>query len=366
MAKFFKITFKLLLIMVVVVVAAAGSYVGYMTLSFYRIDDNLSIKTQNNQIQEVKTNKDYTLSTYNIGFGAYSPEFSFFMDTGVMQNGKETKGLNGKALSKESVIKNTNGAIDLTKKFGADFLFFQEVDTKSTRSYRVNQLEMIRNSYNNYASAYAVNFHSSYLMYPLNDMHGSVNAGIVTLSKYKIDENIRRSFPVDMSFPTKFFDLDRCFMVSRYNLDNGKQLVLINIHMSAYDEGGVYRAKQLALLNQVLKVENDKGNYVIAGGDFNHDIANSKEIFPTKQKLPDWLCELTNKDLAQGYSFATDTSNSTCRGADIPYTKGVNYCVVIDGYIVSDNIEVKEVKNVGDFEYSDHNPVRMTFAFKSE
>ena len=46
--------------------------------------------------------------------------------------------------------------------------------------------------------------------------------------------------------------------------------MLINLHMSAYDEGGTIRAKQLEMLNAVLSEERAAGNYVIAGGDFNH------------------------------------------------------------------------------------------------
>lgn len=46
----------------------------------------------------------------------------------------------------------------------------------------------------------------------------------------------------------------------------------------------------------------------------------------------------------------------------MPYTKGVNYTLVIDGFIVSDNVTVKEVENIDTgFEFTDHNPVKMTF-----
>ena len=50
----------------------------------------------------------------------------------------------------------------------------------------------------------------------------------------------------------------------------------------------------------------------------------------------------------------------------MPYTKDVNYSVVLDGFIVSDNVMVNEVVNVAQennelFLYSDHNPVKMNF-----
>ena len=168
------------------------------------------------------------------------------------------------------------------------------------------------------------------------------------------------------SFPNKFFDLDRCFLITRYKVDGDRELVLINVHLSAYDEGGVYRKKQLDLLNQVLHEEKEKGNYVIVGGDFNHDIANSLNSFTTEQEVPEWVYVLSEENLVEGYKFATSNNIPTCRSTDMPYTKDVNYSVVLDGFIVSDNVNVISVTNIAQendelFLYSDHNPVYMEF-----
>ena len=49
----------------------------------------------------------------------------------------------------------------------------------------------------------------------------------------------------------------------------------------------------------------------------------------------------------------------------MPYEKGVNYTVIVDGFIVSDNIQVKAVYNQDtQFAYSDHNPVYMKFVLE--
>lgn len=40
-----------------------------------------------------------------------------------------------------------------------------------------------------------------------------------------------------------------------------------------------YNIKPLAVLNRVLQEEYEKGNYVIVGGDFYHDIVNSIHTF---------------------------------------------------------------------------------------
>ncbi|MCX4312825.1 MAG: hypothetical protein OSJ83_03040 [Clostridia bacterium] len=72
---------------------------------------------------------------------------------------------------------------------------------------------------------------------------------------------------------------------------------------------------------------------------------------------------LHRSEIASGYSIAASSEASTCRGADIPYTKGVNYTTVIDGFLVSDNVTVEYEKTVDtDYAYSDHNPVIIEFS----
>lgn len=358
-----------LVIILLVFVLLIGGYVGYVMIQYYRYDDIVNIDVDRNSNNEVVSlHREYTISTYNIGFGAYNQDYSFFMDEGYMKDGTYVSGKYATARSKDIVLENTNGAIKTIKDLNADFMFFQEVDKKATRSYDVNQYEMIMDEFDSYSASYASNFHSAYLLYPFNDPIGKTEAGIVTITNYKIQSATRYKLPIDESFPTKFFDLDRCFMITRFKVEGDKELVLINVHLSAYDEGGVYRKKQLELLNSVLKEEREKGNYVIAGGDFNHDVANSLNTFKTNQEIPEWVYVLNEEDLTPGYSFATSTNIPTCRSTDKPYEKDDNYTVVLDGFIVSDNIMINDVTNIkqGDdmFLYSDHNPVQMKFVLK--
>ena len=65
--------------------------------------------------------------------------------------------------------------------------------------------------------------------------------------------------------------LDRCFVVSRFNLSNGKDLVLMNTHNSAYDAGGKLRDAEMPIIRDLMIEEYEKGNYVVAGGDWNQN-----------------------------------------------------------------------------------------------
>lgn len=66
-----------------------------------------------------------------------------------------------------------------------------------------------------------------------------------------------------------------------------------------------------------------------------------------------------NDVLPDGFRFAVDDSLPTCRLLSAPYTEQ-SQMYVIDGFIVSPNVQVKTVETIAtDFENSDHQPVRM-------
>ena len=367
--KVLKSIFITLACIILALILIVGSYALYLTCQYYRIDDNLEITTENNSSNLLSLDTSYKITTYNIGFGSYTQDFSFFMDTGVMKGtGQKTHGTGSRAKSKESVLTCTEGAANQIAAQNADIMLFQEVDTESHRSHFVNQYQMLTDEFTNYGTNFASNFHSGYLFYPFSNPHGKVNSGIATYSKFKIDSTVRRTFPIDESFPNKFFDLDRCFTINKMPIQGTEKcLVLINLHMSAYDEGGVYRAKQLKMLFEYVAAEYAQGNYVIAGGDWNHDIAGTKDYFPTDEEVPNWVGVIDESELPTGFSFATAKNVPTCRSTDIVYTKKddgtlVNYSVVLDGFLISGNVTAELNQNIDtDFKYSDHNPAYMQF-----
>ena len=354
-----------IIIIFLALILVVGGYVIYLQSNYYRIEDHAVLEVENNGENVLKTGDTYSVVTYNIGFGAYGPDYSFFMDTGEMKDGTKTSGKYGKAMSLESVETHTEGALGVIEDLDADFYLLQEVDVDADRSYHVNQKDFIKTAMAGYASVFANNFHSAYLFYPFSDPHGAVQAGLLNFSRYQISEAERRSYPVDNSFITKFTDLDRCFAQMRLPVEGGQELVLINSHMSAYDEGGTIRAQQLELLNSVMSEEYAKGNYVIVGGDFNHAMGEAvAEGFPSEQKFPAWVAVLTEDDLADGVGIVraeNELEVPTCRGADSVYTKGVNYTTVVDGFLVTDNVRATAENVDTDFAYSDHNPVKLQF-----
>ncbi len=381
--------FKSVALIFGLIILIVMGYVIFILSSYYRIEDNLVLQVENeSEFNQVDVENEYSISTYNIGFGAHSQNYTFFMDSGETLEGEKTKGRWSKAKSLEEVSFNTSGAIKTITDLMPDFCLFQEVDTCATRSFKVNQYEMIKIGFPKYNSTFGENFHSIYLPYPFHDMHGRVNAGIATLSKYKIISSTRYSLTVTDSL-SKLFDLDRCFVVNEFNTSNNNKLIIVNIHMSAYDEGGVIREKQLQELNSYLKICKELGYYVIVGGDFNHDLLTNNPLYNYDEqnnkpflsyishKKPDWLQMFFNDDktcnIESGYRVIASSNAPTSRDISVEWEIGKGYVSVIDGFIVSDNIEVISSttivtsngnKKINHFAYSDHDPVLLKFKLK--
>lgn len=339
------------------------AYILYVLLTYKRIDDNqiLDITSKESVIEEpLAINKTYTALTYNIGFGAYSSDYSFFMDGGEYS----------RAYNKKAVIDNTKGSIELINEQDTDFALLQEVDIKSTRSYGVDQYKMVQERLSDYSSTFAMNYDSAYLMYPLLKPHGKSMSGIAIFSKHQILDAIRRSLPIDTSL-YKLIDLDRCYIKSRLLVENGKYLCLYNVHLSAYTKDESIVKNQITMLIDDMKKEYDSGNFIVCGGDFNQDLlGDSPALFGTPVIENSWAKPFPEDLLPSGLSVVYDLLSDevrasltpTCRNADIPYDKEKSFVTTVDGFIISDNVKLDKVATIDNgFLYSDHNPVKMEF-----
>lgn len=361
-----KTSLKIIGIVLGILILALLAYIVYLYASYYRIEDNQELvveapvdDTTTGAAAVLATDTEYSAVTYNIGFGAYLPDYSFFMDGGT----------SSWAESPETVQYAINGAGELVKSLDPDFALIQEIDLDANRSYHTDEYEMLRNLLPEYTTVFAQNYDSAFLFYPFTQPHGSSRAGLGLFSKYPVSSALRRSFPISTSF-SKFFDLDRCYSVSRIPVDNGKELVIFNLHMSAYGNSDEIRKGQIEMLCNDMAKEYEAGNYVLCGGDFNHDLKASEE---DAENCESWAFPFPRTELPEHFAFCLDLLSSeekeslwnSARNADMEYVPGVTYTVTLDGFIISDNIECLSYENVNTgYSYSDHDPVKMEFVLK--
>ena len=359
---------KRVLISVVAVIGAllliVIGYLIYLLADYKRFDDNLSLTVRDKTETTIKIEREYSILTYNVGFCAYLPDFGFVMDGGTESRAK----------SKESVLDTLNSINQLIGGLNPDFIMLVEVDERATRSYKVNQRQIVENAFSSYDSVFAVNYDSSYLFYPFLEPHGASLAGMLTLSKYNIENNsaIRKSLPIENSL-MKFFDLDRCYSKMYVTIaESQKKLALFTAHLSAYTSDGTIANEQIKLLTSDMQAEYEKGNYVICGGDFNKDLlGNSEDIFGVSGEGQTWaqpfpLEYLEDKNLSLVNSYDKEKSPyPSCRNADGPYSEN-QFVLTVDGFLISNNISVSSCAVIGgDFAYSDHNPVLMKFVLNA-
>lgn len=332
--------------------------VGYLSLVEYKPEkiEEIEVVTKGEK-KSIALENGLSIVSYNIGYGANDKNSDFFLDggSGVL------------ASSKEAVEENMKGSVQILKELGADVAILQEADRDSKRSYKVDEVNILEEAFAEKNRAYSHNYLCRYVPFPLPTT-GKVDSGLVTLNTYEVTEAKRYRLPCPFTWPTRVCQLKRGLLVERMPVaDSDKEVVIVNVHLEAYDSGEG-KIEQTKVLTELLETEYKKGNYVIAGGDFNQYLPGADlEKYPIIDEsyyVPGMVDE---KMLPSDWSYAVDNETPSARLLNEPYdpNKEKNQYYILDGFIVSPNVEVKKVQTVdAGFVYSDHNPVYMEVRFK--
>lgn len=354
---------KLIIIISILLVALIG-YGVYIITSWYRLPENLPLEVKRNisstyseESPNIKVGNYYLLMTYDIGFGAYRRDFEFFLDGGNSFKAKNEESVVAAICAMGEIINNAN----------PDFLLLQEVDVDGSRSYHVDELELMNQFVKGYYYVYAQNYDSPFWFFPPWQPYGANESGIVTYSRAEITSAMRRSFPIAEDIK-KYTDLDRCYSVSRIPVDTeegeSKTLCIYNVHLSSRSSNYEVRKEQLAMLYRDMSEDYQRGDYVICGGNFAQDLKGS-----ATEAVHEWAEPFDREGLPEGFSLACDRAGDlenilkdTARSAAVPYVEGKVDTVTLDGFIVSDNIAVNFYHHMDwEYEFSYHEPAIMQF-----
>ena len=303
----------------------------------------------------VDTTSEFSVITWNIGYGGLGREMDFFYDGGTRVRPDSTY-----------FRQSCNGILSFLKAHDTvDFFFFQEVDIDSKRSYYLDEVTLLSDALPNFGEVFAANYICGFVPVPTTNPMGRVYSGMATFSRFRIDSAVRHGFDKHTPWPDRLFYMKRCFLTSRFFLPDGRQLILVNIHNSAFDTGGILRKREMEMIRNFMIHEYEEGNYLVAGGDWNANPPGFRpEIIRTGDRIK--RDEFTNlNEYFPGWKFAADLTASTNRNVDTPYEHGVTPTTIIDFFLVSPNIEVVTVETYSTgFTFSDHHPVYLKFQFK--
>ena len=294
--------------------------------------------------------------SWNIGYAGLGDNMDFFYDGGTKVRDTEER-------TKENLKHIINF---ISSQNNIDFMLLQEVDVEAKRTYYINERDSIEKHMPNFLSLYADNYLVNFVPVPIEEPMGYVQAGLQFLSKHVPAKSIRHAFPGNFSWPTSLFMLDRCFMANHIKLKNGKELILINTHNSAFDDGSL-KEQQLDYLKAFLEVEYEKGNYFVVGGDWNQnppglDISKFGEHSDSES----FQLSIIDKEIfPSDWQWVFDPNLATNRSNVKPYTKGETSTTVLDFFLVSPNLKVNFITAINlEFKNSDHQPIIMNFELK--
>jgi endonuclease/exonuclease/phosphatase family metal-dependent hydrolase len=338
---------KVLLATIILIVIAFIGIIVYAVISDYKPKEKEIISTAE-KVEVLTDTMDISLLTWNIGYCGMDMNMDFFYDGGT------------KVFTPEPVcVKNLSEVVNFLKKNNTnDFILIQEVDKNSKRSYHINEYDSLSRALKNYYPSFAKNYDVFFVPVPPATPMGKVLSGITTFSKYQTSSSIRYTFPGEYGFPKQLFMLDRCFLVNRYPLSNGKELIIINTHNEAFDPGQIRKA-QMAYLRDFLLNEYKNGNYVITGGDWNQNPPEFKPDFPLNK--PDMTQMVIPTDyLPAEWKWVYDNTTPSERNVLTIYDPSSTTTNIFDFFLISPNIMKVSVEGIQlNFENSDHNPVKI-------
>jgi endonuclease/exonuclease/phosphatase family metal-dependent hydrolase len=354
--KIFFLCVKICLIVLCVGIVLFGGLLGYLTLVEYRPKPAQAAKISGKTERKPRIGDALKIVSWNVGYACLGADADFFMD-----GGKTVR-----PSSASLVEKNLAGIRAFIDQSGADIVLLQEVDTRSRRSYYIDETAFIAENWQG-ETAFAPNFLARFVPYPIPPI-GRVESGLFTLKAFGAETSERIALPSPFKWPVRTANLKRCLLVERIPVaDSEKELVLVNLHLEAYTSGAG-RDAQMKILIDFLKNEYEKDNYCIAGGDFNQNFPNiDRELFELKDKERFLPGNLTQDMLPQGWRYAADAEIPSSRLLNEPYSGAwkTTQLYAIDGYILSPNTETISVKAVDNgFLYSDHHPIVLEVILK--
>lgn len=353
--KILKISFKLVLILLALVLAYFVSVIVIATVKDYKpqMQDSLHVNEGHNSF--LFPDEDLSIISWNIGYCGLGKEMDFFYEGG--KNMGPSKDLYQQYVN--TVFKMVS-AMD-----SVDFVLLQEVDFNARRTFHDHQDSVLMKALSTFSNVSALNYNVPYIPFPIFNPMGYVLSGMMSFSRFIPESASRVSYPGSYEWPMKVFFLDRCFITMRFDLENAKELLLINTHNSAYSDAEDIRKVEMQFLKSFLIDWYSRGHYVLAGGDWNSNPPGFDSLdIQSGDKVHSAGVSVSCDYLPDGWQWVWDPSTPTNRNVTTPYEKGKTSTTIIDYYLCSPNIQVNKVKTINaGFTVSDHNPVYLNVSF---
>lgn len=287
-----------------------------------------------------------SVTTWNIGYGALGAESDFVADGGdhLLPPNRQV------------VDKNITGIVGGLNALNSDVVIMQEVAGASQLTRGANPLRAINASFAGRDNAFSNDFAIRFAPPPYSPRHG-------LYSSIGVEGAVREiiKLPLEPGYMLGVAKRRYHLHVIRLPFPEGEWSI-INLHLSAFDDGADIRRQQLHAVLEFAEKEYAAGRHVVVGGDWNLEFARPARPTTTTEEFLFWIHPFPENDLSEGWQIAVDATTPTVRTNERPYRRGENFTTIIDGFVVSPNVAINSVETHDtDFQFTDHQPTTAVF-----
>lgn len=290
-----------------------------------------------------------TVMTWNIGYAGLGAESDFVADGG--------KGL--LPPSRTAVEKNLAGIVGVLKARSPDIHLMQETARASRLTHGVDVLGAIAKTLEGRDNAFSADLRARLLPSPF-----AIDNGLFTSVGWGGARREILPLPLESGHVLGLFKRRYHAQVIRLPIaGDTNEWVVVDIHLSAFDDGAHTRRKQFRAVLDFAEQEYVSGAYVVIGGDWNLELARPGRSYTTTEEDLFWVYPFPYGALKEGWRAAFDAEVPTARTNERPYRAGENFTTVIDGFVVSPNVAIESVATADlDFQFTDHQPATARFS----
>ena len=314
---------------------------GCVTLS----DKTIPTKIATPSDQSPPANEPLYVMVWNIGYAGLGEESDFKADGGEML----------RPPGKDVVKKNLAGIEGVLRQTQPDVVLMQELAGPGFLTMGVDVLGGVKDTLADYSMFFSSDIRTRFFPGPMSLKHG---LGTFMRVAHKPTEIIR----IAEEPGTIMGFIKRRYHVQVTELDvSGQPWVLINVHLSAFDEGANTRMVQLREVLDLADSYYQQGKAVAVGGDWNMRLAPTDFAYTADDSAQFWIHDFPREELKEGWQLAIDPAVPSVRTNEQPYEAGRNYTTNIDGLLLSPNVVLESAKGFDlGFKYTDHQPVLFT------
>lgn len=288
-----------------------------------------------------------TLMIWNIGYAGLGRESDFLADGGKMVLPP----------SKSVVEKNLAGIQKTLRSNRADIYLFQEIAGPGLLTRGVDVRSGLLAALPDASAFMSADAMTRFTPAPFGLRHGPATFSYVSNNPAEIVRLPNEPAPMMGLIPRLYH-----VQVTRFEI-GAESWVVINAHLSAFDEGANTRQQQLDAVLALAKTYYEAGKHVVVGGDWNMRLTETDFTSTSAEEALFWIHDFPKNKLEAGWSLAYDAEIPSVRTNERPYVRDENYRTVIDGLLLSPNVRLVKAEGIDlDFEFTDHQPVVFSLA----